>query len=65
VGLGSFRSARQGARLSRLSSFARLCEHDTYQINDAFSYVTDSHSMKFGVELRRRMPKLWDWVKEI
>src|SRR6266498_1423032 len=27
-------------------------EHDTYQITDAFSYVTGSHSMKFGVELR-------------
>src|SRR5215813_6237739 len=28
-------------------------EHDTYQVTDAFSYVTGSHSMKFGVELRR------------
>lgn len=28
-------------------------EHDTYQFTDAFSYVTDRHSMKFGVELRR------------
>jgi len=33
-------------------------EHDTYQITDAFSYVTDSHSMKFGVELRRTDARL-------
>jgi TonB-dependent Receptor Plug Domain len=33
-------------------------EHDTYQISDAFSYVTDSHSMKFGVELRRTDARL-------
>src|SRR6266498_1344983 len=33
-------------------------EHDTYQITDAFSYVTGSHSMKFGVELRRTDARL-------
>jgi hypothetical protein len=33
-------------------------EHDTYQITDAFSYVTGAHSMKFGVELRRTDARL-------
>ena len=33
-------------------------EHDTYQITDAFSYVTGEHSMKFGVELRRTDARL-------
>ena len=33
-------------------------EHDTYQITDAFSYVTGRHSMKFGVELRRTDARL-------
>jgi len=59
VGLGIVPS-NQGARLSlgfppNLPGFR---EHDTYQITDAFSYVTDSHSMKFGVELRRTDARL-------
>ena len=33
-------------------------EHDTYQITDAFSYVADRHSLKFGVELRRTDARL-------
>jgi hypothetical protein len=33
-------------------------EHDTYQLTDAFSYVTGAHSMKFGVELRRTDARL-------
>jgi hypothetical protein len=33
-------------------------EHDTYQISDALSYVTDNHSMKFGVEARRTDARL-------
>src|SRR4030095_8174522 len=33
-------------------------EHDTYQITDAFSYITGAHSMKFGVELRRTDARL-------
>src|SRR5258705_6133017 len=33
-------------------------EHDTYQITDAFSYVTGAQSMKFGVELRRTDARL-------
>ena len=33
-------------------------EHDTYQITDAFSYITGNHSMKFGAELRRTDARL-------
>ncbi len=59
VGLGIVPS-NQGARLTlgfppTLPGFR---EHDTYQITDAFSYVTGSHSMKFGVELRRTDARL-------
>jgi Carboxypeptidase regulatory-like domain/TonB-dependent Receptor Plug Domain len=65
VGLGIMEAAsgvpsNQVARLSlgfppTLPGFR---EHDTYQITDAFSYVTDSHSMKFGAELRRTDARL-------
>src|SRR6266850_1167745 len=65
VGLGIMEArsgvpSNQAARLSlglppTLPGFR---EHDTYQITDAFSYVTDSHSMKFGVELRRTDARL-------
>src|SRR5438046_2413349 len=53
VGLGIVGANPQGSSTSigfppTLPGFR---EHDTYQITDAFSYVTESHSMKFGVEL--------------
>src|SRR5207237_10413364 len=60
VGLGIVGANPQGSSTSiglppTLPGFR---EHDTYQITDAFSYVTDSHSMKFGVELRRTDARL-------
>ncbi|MCA1600768.1 MAG: TonB-dependent receptor, partial [Acidobacteria bacterium] len=59
VGLGIVES-NQGARLSLgfPANLPGFREHDTYQITDALSYVTDSHSMKFGVELRRTDARL-------
>src|SRR6266850_5774992 len=60
VGLGIVGANPQGSSTSigfppTLPGFR---EHDTYQITDAFSYATDSHSMKFGVELRRTDARL-------
>lgn len=59
-GLGMVVSNAQGSRTAigfpfNLPGFR---EHDTYQITDAFSYVTDNHSMKFGIELRRTDARL-------
>src|SRR5882724_9166400 len=65
VGLGIMEAAsgvpsNQVARLSLgfPSTLPGFREHDTYQITDAFSYVTDSHNMKFGVELRGTAARL-------
>jgi hypothetical protein len=65
VGLGIMDapSGNPSNNVARLSlgfpaSLPGFREHDTYQITDAFSYVTGSHSMKFGVELRRTDAKL-------
>ncbi len=60
VGLGIVGSNAQGARVTLGFSPALpgFREHDTYQVTDAFSYVTGSHSMKFGVELRRTDARL-------
>src|SRR5947208_8579662 len=60
VGLGIVGTNPQGSSTSlgfppTLPGFR---EHDTYQITDAITYVTDSHSMKFGVELRRTDARL-------
>ena len=55
VGLGMVQSNAQGARLTLgfPNTLPGFREHDTYQITDAFSYVTGRHSVKLGVELRR------------
>src|SRR6185437_7254495 len=55
VGLGIVGSnaAGSGTSLGYAQALPGFREHDTYQITDAFSYVTGRHSMKFGVELRR------------
>lgn len=60
AGLGIVGANAQGTRvgLGFPSNLPGFREHDTYQITDAFSYVTDSHSMKFGVELRRTDARL-------
>src|SRR5687768_17731121 len=60
AGLGIVPSNAQGARLTLgfPSGQPGFREHDTYQITDAFSYVTGAHSMKFGVELRRTDARL-------
>src|SRR5438552_6579349 len=60
VGLGMVGANAQGTRvaLGFPANLPGFREHDTYQITDAFSYVTDSHSMKFGVELRRTDARL-------
>src|SRR3989454_9342353 len=60
VGLGIVGANAQGTRvaLGFPANLPGFREHDTYQITDAFSYVTDSHSMKFGVELRRTDARL-------
>jgi hypothetical protein len=59
-GLGMIASNAQGARmgLGLAPNQPGFREHDTYQITDALSYVTGSHSMKFGVELRRTDARL-------
>ena len=59
-GLGMVASNAQGTRtgLGLASGQPGFREHDTYQITDAFSYVTGRHSMKFGVELRRTDARL-------
>jgi hypothetical protein len=59
-GLGMVASNAQGARtgLGLPPGQPGFREHDTYQVTDAFSYLTDSHSMKFGVELRRTDARL-------
>src|SRR5215471_6614736 len=50
VGLGIIGSNAAGSSTSLGYSQALpgFREHDTYQVTDAFSYVTGSHSMKFG-----------------
>ena len=60
VGLGIIGSNAAGSSTSLGYSQALpgFREHDTYQVSDAFSYVKDSHSMKFGVELRRTDARL-------
>lgn len=60
AGLGIVPSNAQGARLALgfPNNLPGFREHDTYQITDAFSYVADRHSMKFGVELRRTDARL-------
>src|SRR5437016_5976084 len=60
VGLGIVGANAQGTRVALGFPFnlPGFREHDTHQITDAFSYVTDSHSMKFGVELRRTDARL-------
>src|SRR6185437_3580010 len=60
VGLGIVGSnaAGSGTSLGYAQALPGFREHDTYQVTDAFSYVTDSHSMKFGVELRRMDARL-------
>ena len=60
VGLGMVVANLQGARTAigfpfNLPGFR---EHDTYQLTDAFSYLTGNHSMKFGVEVRRTDARL-------
>ena len=59
-GLGIVPSNAQGARLSLgfPNNQPGFREHDTYQITDAFSYIADRHSTKFGVELRRTDARL-------
>jgi len=59
VGLGIVES-NQGARLALgfPNNLPGFREHDTYQITDAFSYVTGRHSVKLGVELRRTDARL-------
>ena len=59
-GLGMVASNAQGARmgLGLPPGQPGFREHDTYQVTDAFSYLTDRHSMKFGVELRRTDARL-------
>jgi TonB dependent receptor-like, beta-barrel len=59
-GLGMVASNAQGARLALgfPPTQPGFREHDTYQLNDAFSYVTATHSLKFGVELRRTDARL-------
>jgi hypothetical protein len=60
AGLGMVASNARGARLGLGLPTGQpgFREHDTYQIADAFSYVADRHSMKFGVELRRTDARL-------
>jgi outer membrane receptor protein involved in Fe transport len=60
AGLGMVASNARGARLGLGLPAGQpgFREHDTYQIADAFSYVADRHSMKFGVELRRTDARL-------
>ncbi len=66
AGLGIVPSNAQGARLTLgfPSGQPGFREHDTYQITDAFSYVADRHSMKFGVELRRTDARLLGILNE-
>jgi hypothetical protein len=60
AGLGMVASNAQGARLALgfPNNQPGFREHDTYQITDAFSYIADRHSTKFGVELRRTDARL-------
>ena len=60
AGLGMVASNAQGARMGLGLPLGQpgFREHDTYQFTDAFSYATGSHSMKFGVELRRTDARL-------
>jgi Carboxypeptidase regulatory-like domain/TonB-dependent Receptor Plug Domain len=60
VGLGIVGANAQGTRLGLGfgPGMPGFREHDTYQISDAFSYVNGSHSMKFGVEVRRTDARL-------
>ncbi len=60
VGLGIVGANAQGTRvgLGFPSNLPGFREHDTYQITDAFSYVTGRHSVKLGVELRRTDARL-------
>jgi hypothetical protein len=58
VGLGISNAAGSSTSLGYPATLPGFREHDTYQVTDAFSYVTGSHSMKFGVELRRTDARL-------
>lgn len=60
AGLGMIVSNSQGERLTLgfPNNQPGFREHDTYQVTDAFSYITDRHSTKFGVELRRTDARL-------
>ncbi|MCM3870557.1 MAG: TonB-dependent receptor, partial [Pyrinomonadaceae bacterium] len=58
VGLGMVQSNAGSRALGFSPGLPGFREHDTYQITDAFSYVTGAHSMKFGVELRRTDARL-------
>jgi hypothetical protein len=59
TGLGIVGAGVQGRlALGLVAGQPGFREHDTYQIADAFSYITGSHSMKFGVELRRTDARL-------
>ena len=50
AGLGMI--ARLGTSLGYSQALPGSRKHDTYQVTDALSYVTGSHSMKVGVEVR-------------
>jgi Carboxypeptidase regulatory-like domain len=58
--LGMVALTGQGSRtaIGFPNSLPGFREHDTYQITDAFSYITGNHSMKFGAELRRTDARL-------
>ncbi|CAN5328765.1 carboxypeptidase regulatory-like domain-containing protein [soil metagenome] len=53
LGLTGFNAAASRTAIGLAVNLPQFRINDTYQIQDALSYVTGNHNLKFGVDLRR------------